>query len=217
MHLLTPPGVYPAQEDTFQLISSLRREPLAADANVLDIGTGSGAVALAAARRGASVTAVDVSRRALGTAWLNAALHGKRIGVRWGDLLEPVRGRLFDLVVSNPPYVPCPRSGLPTRGIARAWDAGPGGRALIDRICREAPRVLRPGGVLLLVHSSLCGVSATRTALESSGLRTRVVSRKRQVFGPVMRARAAWLEQQGLVEPGQGYEELVVVRGERVR
>jgi len=217
MLMLRAPGVYAAQGDTFLLISALRRERLAPGSRVLDVGTGSGVLALAAAQLGGSVTAVDVSRRALGTAWANAALRGKRIAVRVGDLLEPVRGRRFDLVLSNPPYVPSPNPQLPTRGVARAWDAGPAGRALLDRLCRDVPRVLAPGGVVLLVHSSLCGVEATRSALERVGLRTRVVANVRQPFGPVMRGRARWFEGQGLIDPGVREEELVVVRGERAR
>lgn len=216
MLMLRAPGVYAAQGDTFLLVSALRREGLAPGSRVLDVGTGSGAVALAAAQSGASVTAVDVSRRALATAWANALLHGKRIGVRTGSLFEPVRGRRFDLVVSNPPYVPSP-ARPPARGIARAWDAGPGGRAVLDRLCREAPGVLEPGGALLVVHSSLCGVETTCTELADAGLKTQVVARARQPFGPVMRARARWFERQGLIGPGEREEELVVVRGERAR
>jgi release factor glutamine methyltransferase len=215
MLILRAPGVYAAQGDTHLLISALRREGLAPGSRVLDVGTGSGALALTAAQLGGSVTAVDVSRRALGTAWANAALRGKRIAVRMGDLLEPVRGRRFDLVLSNPPYVPSPNEQLPKHGPARAWDAGPAGRALLDRLCRDVPGVLAPGGVLLLVHSSLCGVEATCSALERVGLRARVVAHVRQPFGPVMSDRAQWFEGQGLIDPGVREEELVVVRGER--
>lgn len=217
MLILRAPGVYAAQGDTFLLISALRREGPARGSRVLDVGTGSGALAVAAAQLGGSVTAVDVSRRALGTAWANAALRGKRIVVRMGDLLEPVRGRRFDLVLSNPPYVPSPDERLPTRGAARAWDAGPGGRTLLDRLCRDVPRVLAPRGIVLLVHSSLCGTEATCAALERAGLRARVVARVRQPFGPVMWARARWFEGRGLIGPGEREEELVVVRGERTR
>lgn len=215
MRLLNPPGVYRAQEDTELLVECLGREPLGPGDAVLDLGTGTGAVALAAAGTGARVTAVDVSRRALATAWLNSALNHCRIRLLHGDLLEPVRGRRFDLVVSNPPYVPAAEPAVPVRGIARAWDAGHDGRALLDRICRQAPGVLAPGGVLLMVHSSLCGVGETRARLERAGLATEVVARRSIPFGPVMSGRAAWLEEQGLVAPGERTEELVVVRGVR--
>jgi release factor glutamine methyltransferase len=113
--------------------------------------------------------------------------------------------------------VPSPERRLPTRGIARAWDAGPLGRTLIDQLCRDVPQVLAPGGAVLLVHSSLCGIEATCRALALAGLESRVVARARQPFGPVMRARARFFERQGLIRPGEREEELVVVRGERRR
>lgn len=215
MFLIRPPGVYPAQGDTFLLISCLSREPLRPGCRVLDVGTGSGAVAVAAAQAGARVTAVDVSRRAVAAAWANGILHMRRIAVRRGDLLGPVGGEKFDLVVSNPPYVPAMRGFPPAHGIARAWDAGPGGRALLDRICAESYAVLRPGGVLLLVHSAMCGVEATCARLREAGFSCEVAARARQPFGPVMRARARWFEERGLIARGQREEELVVIRGVR--
>lgn len=213
--LFKPPGVYPAQGDTALLLQALRREAVGPGHRVLDVGTGSGALAVAAARTGARVTAVDVSRRAVATAWLNSALHGRRIVLHRGDLFAPVAGRTFDVIISNPPYVPTAAERLPARGIARAWDAGPTGRAVLDRICGAAPRMLAEDGVLLLVHSALCGVDRTRELLDRAGLRTDVVATARQPFGPVLSARAAWLEQCGLIAAGEREEELVVVRGAR--
>ncbi|WP_406193535.1 methyltransferase [Kitasatospora sp. NBC_01560] len=215
MRLLRAPGVYRAQDDSELLVRSLGHERLREGDEVLDLGTGTGVVALAAAGTGARVTAIDVSRRALATAWINGALNRRHIHVRQGDLLEPVRGRRFDLIASNPPYVPAADSALPTHGPARAWDAGPDGRVLLDRICRTAPDFLMPGGVLLLVHSSLCGIGESRRALRRAGLRTEVVARRRIPFGPVMAARADWFEERGLVEPGVRHEELVVIRSVR--
>ncbi|NEC47116.1 methyltransferase, partial [Actinospica acidiphila] len=84
---LVLPGVYAPQEDTALLAAALADEPVAPGAAVLDVGTGSGALALTAARRGARVTAVDVSRRAVYAARLNA--------LRAGLPLEVVRGNLF--------------------------------------------------------------------------------------------------------------------------
>ncbi|MBP0450634.1 MULTISPECIES: HemK2/MTQ2 family protein methyltransferase [unclassified Kitasatospora] len=215
MLLLRPPGVYPAQGDTALLVESLAREGPLRGARCLDLGTGSGAVALAAARLGARVTAVDVSWLALATAWANARLRLRRIRLRRGDLTGPVRDTLFDLVVSNPPYVPAAQAERPRRGVARAWDAGPDGRLLLDRICCEVPDLLAPGGVLLLVQSSLADVRATVRTLERVGLQAEVVARRRQDFGPVMSARAEWFESRGLIAPGVREEELAVVRGAR--
>ncbi|WP_240796418.1 HemK2/MTQ2 family protein methyltransferase [Streptomyces sp. RFCAC02] len=217
MFLLSPPGVYRPQDDTSLLLEALVRERLATGARVLDVGTGSGALALAAARLGsARVTAVDASRRAVLTARINALLARRRVRVHRGDLFAPVTGRTFDLVLANPPYVPSPHRHLPRRGPALAWDAGRDGRAVLDRICHTVPQLLRPGGVVLIVHSGLCDPERTARVLESSGLNAGITARRHVPFGPVMRERAAWLRAQGLLRPGEEREELAVVRGERV-
>lgn len=71
-----------------------------------------------------------------------------------GILFGPVVGRRFDLVVSNPPYAPTPGAVPSRHRAAVAWHAGADGCLLLDRICRSAHTSLRPGGVLLLVHST---------------------------------------------------------------
>jgi len=210
--LLYPPGVYRTEDDTDLLIGVMRRGSYAVDRRVLDIGTGSGALAIAAARAGAtSVTAVDLSWRSVAATWMNSRLNRAAVSVRRGDLFAPVAGRRFELVVANPPYVPSESSVLPRHPIARAWDAGPDGRALLDRICAGAGDILTPNGDLLLVHSELSGTQRTLDALTEAGLRAQVLARASVPFGPVLRARSAMLESRGMIEPGQRIEKLVVI------
>ncbi|MEU9445686.1 HemK2/MTQ2 family protein methyltransferase [Streptomyces sp. NPDC048304] len=209
------PGVYAPQEDTELLTESLRAEAPAPGSQVLDVGTGSGALALEAARHGAEVTAVDVSRRAVWTVRANAWLSRLPVRIRRGNLFGPVRGRTFDLILANPPYVPAPDARHGPRGRSRAWDAGRDGRLLLDRICRDAPALLRPGGVLLIVHSALSDPDRTLRLLRTAGLKASVVRRRRIPFGPVLRSREDWLRRRGLLEPAARMEELVVVRAER--
>lgn len=210
--LLRPPGVYRAESDTEMLTEAMRRGGFALGRDVLDIGTGSGALAVAAARSGAeSVTAVDLSLRSVVATWLNSRLHGAPVTVHRGDLFAPVAGRRFGLVVANPPYVPAATDALPRHRKARCWDAGPDGRALLDRICAGVPDVLAPDGDVLLVHSAVCDTALTLDALSRVGLVAQVLARATVPFGPVMRARAALLESRGLIRPNQSFEELVVV------
>jgi release factor glutamine methyltransferase len=214
--MLYPPGVYRAEGDTAMLTDVMRQGSFALGRDVLDLGTGSGALAVAAARAGAiTVTAVDLSLRSVAATWLNARLHGLAVTVRRGDLFAPVAGRRFGLVVANPPYVPAETDRLPRHRKARCWDAGPDGRALLDRICAGVADVLAPGGDVLLVHSGVCDTDLTLDALDHAGLVPQVLAKATVPFGPVMRARAALLESRGLIGPGQREEELVVVGAHR--
>jgi release factor glutamine methyltransferase len=217
MLLLCPPGVYRAESDTNLLTAVMRRYGYAAGRDVLDVGTGTGALAIAAAREGASsVTAVDLSMRAVAAARLNSRMHRTAVAVHRGDLFAPVARHRFGLVVANPPYVPAETALLPRHRKSRSWDGGTDGRAVLDRICAGVERVLAPGGDVLLVHSAVSDPDRTVTALEGAGLAAHVLARARIPFGPVMRARAAMLEARGLIRPGERIEELVVVRARRV-
>lgn len=215
MWMLRLPGVYAPQDDSRLLAAALSREALPPEARVLDLCTGSGLLAVAAARAGAKeVTAVDISRLAVWTARTNAALRRLPVTVRRGDLGAPVLGQRFDLVLANPPYVPAMCAVRPrTSAAALGWDAGWDGRALLDPLCALVPRILTSHGVVLLVQSALCGVGRTIRRLRDVGVPSRVADRRVIPFGPVMRGRASWLEERGYIRPGQREEELVVIRG----
>jgi release factor glutamine methyltransferase len=217
VRIVTLPGVFRPISDTWLLADALDGEPLPERARILDLCSGSGALAVRAALalREREVWAVDVSRRAVLTTRVNAALNRVSVRAVRGDLLGAVGDARFDAIVTNPPYVPAPYDALPTAGARRAWDAGLDGRALLDRICQEAPRHLRPGGVLFVVHSSLLGLDATTDALRTGGLQVDVAVRERGPLGPLMEERREHLEATGLLAPGESDEEVVVVRGRR--
>jgi release factor glutamine methyltransferase len=215
VRLVTPPGVFAPISDSRFLADVLREQTLPPRASVLDLCTGSGILAITAARRGArNVTAVDCSQRAVLTTRLNARLNGVRVKALRGDLFEPVGDQRFDAIVSNPPYVPADSDELPSRGLERAWDAGTDGRALLDRIIEEAPDHLRPGGFLLLVSSSVLGTDLTLQAMRDAGLQdVDVVARQRGPLGPLMLSRVHTLEERGMLKPGQRHEDVIIVRG----
>jgi release factor glutamine methyltransferase len=155
-----------------------------------------------------------VSRRAVLSARLNAWLNGQRITALRGSMLALPAKASFDVVLANPPYVPCP-PGTVTRGRRRAWNAGKGGRALLDPICKSMPALLTPNGFLLMVHSALSDADKSLRQLRDGGLRAEVVLRSTIPFGPVLRSRTEFLEREGLIEPGQRHEDLVVIRADR--
>jgi release factor glutamine methyltransferase len=196
------------------LADQLRQEPLYEDSRVLDLCCGSGVLAVFAAQSGAGrVTAVDISRLSVLATRLNARLNGVSVRVLRGDLFAAVAGQRFDVIVSNPPYLVSESVELPRRSASRAWEAGPSGRAFLDRICNQAHDHLYPGGVLLLVHSSLCSEQTTLDALTHRGYQARIAARHRGPLGPRMRARAPMLRRRGLLPNGE-VEDIVVVRAQ---
>jgi release factor glutamine methyltransferase len=214
VRLVALPGVFRPRSDSWQLARAAVLQALPRGAEVLELCAGTGLAAIMAARaHGGRVTAVDVSRRAQLTALLNGWLNGVPVSARRGDLFAPVVGETFDLIVCNPPYVPAASDALPSRGAARAWDAGRDGRAVLDRICAGAAAHLRPGGVVLVIHSEIVDADATLRAFAAAGLVGDVVARHRGPLGPLMRSRAGLLEARGMLAPGRREEDVLVLRG----
>lgn len=149
----------PDTETVIEVAKALLPEP-ERPRRVLDLCTGSGAIALALAKElpGATVIATDVSPAAVAVARRNAERNGlaERVEVREGDLFAPVAGELFDLIASNPPYIES--AVIPTlsaevrREPMLALDGGADGLVFYDRITAAALAHLVPGGVLLVEH-----------------------------------------------------------------
>lgn len=214
--MLRLPGVYRPQADTRLLLGALRDARMRTGARVADLCTGSGVGAIAAARVGArEVLAVDAYRPAVLSARFNSAVRRLPVLVRHGDVTGALDAAPFDLVLANPPYVPCPFAE-PSPGAAMAWNAGRDGRRCVDVLCDNAVDLLSPGGTLLMVQSAVCGALRTLESLRGKGLKSSIVARAIEPFGPVMRERAGYLVDAGLVEPGARQEELVVIRADRV-
>jgi release factor glutamine methyltransferase len=213
MRLLTVPGVFSPISDSWMLARAVRDEVArrGPGARVLDVCTGSGVVGVSAALAGARVTSVDVSRRAVACAWLNARLNGTRLRAVRGDLLGPAGDAPFDVIAANPPYVPAETEELPASGPERAWDAGRDGRVLLDRLLSEAPSRLAPDGVLVVVHSDLIGGDETLERMRAAGLDADVAVRERGPLGPLMRER----QRRGIIPPEVEDEDVVVLRGRR--
>lgn len=212
--------VYQPQSDSYLLVETMRQTGVIPGSRVLDLCTGSGVVAIAAAEMDcASVTAFDSCPHAVSYSRGNAARAGVTVDVRHGSWLKALDCAPFDVVVCNPPYVPAPPAGdvdaVPVAGPSWAWDAGPDGRRVLDPLCAAAPQLLHPNGSVLLVHSALAGAEQSLDALRAAGLEADVVAQQWIPFGPVLTARARWLERTGQIEHGCREEELVVIRADK--
>jgi release factor glutamine methyltransferase len=147
------------------------------DLRVADVGTGSGIIALSAARAGAeSVVAVDINPNAVLSARENAAAHGyaDRVSVVCGDLLSALAPRAqFDVILCNPPFFP----EEPIDVADRAWHAGPGYRD-IKALFEQARVRLAPGGRFYLLLSSDSDLALIGSLIEEAKFRPRLVGRK---------------------------------------
>lgn len=156
------PAVLIPRPDTEVLVNVAAEKAIALESPaIVDLGTGSGIVAILIARLcpRAQVTAVDVSSVALDVARVNAQRHGMNIRFREGDWYAPLGDERFDLIVSNPPYVVAgdphlQQNGLPFEPIQALTDGivGGDGLACIRRLIDGASAHLRTGGWLLMEH-----------------------------------------------------------------
>jgi release factor glutamine methyltransferase len=147
---------------------------------VADLGTGSGIIALAAARAGARhVVAIDINPNAAVAARRNAEANGlgDRVTGLCSNLLAAVApGRTFDVILSNPPFIP----GEPRDLADRAWHAGPGYRDILQMFDEVRER-LAPGGIFYLLISSDTDTDLMQKLMIAAGLRPEPVSRRRIV------------------------------------
>ena len=177
LRLTVTPAVLVPRPETELLVEralALRDEEFG---RVVDLGTGSGAIALtlASERPGWQVAATDVSEEALAIARSNAeSLDLKRVQFLLGSWFEPLVGRTFDLIVSNPPYVaeddPAMQDPALRHEPRSALTPGGDGMASLRAIIAAAPDYLERDGWLLLEHGSDQAAEVTRE-LVARGLR----------------------------------------------
>jgi len=182
----------PETETLVAVVLELLADP-GVEAEVADLGTGSGAVALALARErpGLRVTATDRSPEALAVAEANARELGvaERMRFAVGDLWAPLAGERFALVVSNPPYLAeseladlAPELGHEPPG---ALVAGPEGTEILRRLVAGAPEHLEPGGALAVeiapAQAEAVAAACRRADLEEVGIHRDLADRERVV------------------------------------
>jgi release factor glutamine methyltransferase len=175
LELRVAPAVLIPRPETELLVElALARMPANAAVRVLDLGTGSGAVAvtLAKERPQALLTAVDIDYAALGVARENARRHRVRVRFFCGDWFGALQGERFDLVVSNPPYVAAADPHLALGDVRfepqRALVGGADGLECIRAIVERARAHLEPGAWLLFEHG-YDQAEACRALLEAQG------------------------------------------------
>ena len=157
---VTPAVLIPRGDSETVVVEALARLKGMNAPRAVDVGTGSGCLALACADQHKTVrfVAIDLSPEALAVARGNAEKHNldARVEFRKGDLLDPVRDdEPFDLILSNPPYIATDVIPTLEPTVAKyephlALDGGPDGLRVVARLVEQAPSLLKPGGHLIL-------------------------------------------------------------------
>ena len=173
--LVTPDTLVPRPETELLVEEALKRIPMNSNFRVLDLGTGSGAIAIAIAseRPVCRVTATDLSPAALAIATENADRHQlKNVTFEQGSWLDAVAGSVFDLIVCNPPYIASGDAAMRTltHEPRDALVSGIDGLDAIRRIAAAAVGHLETGGALLIEHGADQAL-AVATILEEQGWR----------------------------------------------
>ncbi|MDO9522639.1 MAG: class I SAM-dependent methyltransferase [Methanocorpusculum sp.] len=171
--------IYFPSEDTYLLIKAALAEVKPND-RVLEIGTGSGAVAKSVTEITPQVLAVEINPHAA-----QYAHEVNGIEVIRGDLFKPVCGE-FDLILFNAPYLPTTPEERGDDWLEYALDGGPSGREVVERFLHEAPPHLSTFGRILLLISSLTGIDEVLKLCHAEAFIALVVAEERQEDGEML-------------------------------
>ncbi|MHA1238213.1 MAG: HemK2/MTQ2 family protein methyltransferase [Candidatus Odinarchaeia archaeon] len=146
---------------------------------VLDLGTGIGIQAIFAAKNAKKVIATDINPTAVKCAKLNVKLNKleEKIEVREGDLFDPVKGKKFDLIIFNPPYIP----GKSRTILEKSWFCGEDNEVML-RFLHQVKSYLKPTGYVQFTYSTLGDIELIENAAYKQGLTLSIVARKNLIF-----------------------------------
>jgi release factor glutamine methyltransferase len=174
LRLTVYPEVYEPAEDSYLFAENLH---VLTGSRVLDVGTGSGLLALIAAQTAREVVTIDVNPYALRCAKQNSQnnnLAGNMHFIQSDLFIALSFSAKFDLIIFNSPYLPS-EPGEDAFWLGRAWAGGLSGRKVIDRFIAQAPMHLEKGGKILLLQSNLANIETTLDKFAALGLVARLV------------------------------------------
>ncbi|MDR3292377.1 MAG: methyltransferase [Methanobrevibacter sp.] len=180
----TNPKVYEPSDDSYLLSENLIIEK---DDEVLDIGTGSGIIAISASTLAKSVIATDINYDALKLAEKNIKLNKiENIRVCFGNLFQPVKNKNFDLILFNPPYLPTDKNDILEDNLNYAFDGGIDGMKVINSFLNQVKNHLKCGGRVQMIHSSLSKIQETINKLEDLGFVVEITASERFFFEEIV-------------------------------
>jgi release factor glutamine methyltransferase len=188
--LETDEMVYEPSDDSFLLIDNL-------DINhgdrVLEIGTGSGIIAMYASKLADEVIATDINFNAIELAEKNCKNNNiKNIKLLFGDLFDPIKSEFdeknqkFDVILFNPAYLPTEQCEILEDNLNYAFDGGLDGRKIIDRFLYEMKNYLNDGGKVQMIQSSLSNIEETLLKFEELGFLVEVTASEKFFFEEIV-------------------------------
>ena len=163
----TDDNVYVPAEVSYMLADNLE---IKSGQSVLEIGTGSGIVAMYASKLTDNITVTDINFDACELARKNFEDNDiENIEILFGNLFEPVKDRKFDVILFNTPYLPTEDNDVIDDTINYAFDGGLNGRKIIDLFLNEVSNHLNDGGIVQMIQSSLSGNSETLDKFDEIG------------------------------------------------
>lgn len=163
----TDDNVYVPAEDSYMLADNLE---IKEGQSVLEIGTGSGIVAMYASRLTDNITVTDINFDACELARKNFEENNiKNIEILFGNLFEPVENRKFDVILFNTPYLPTEDDDVIDDTINYAFDGGVNGRKVIDLFLNEVGNHLNDNGTVQIIQSSLSDNQKTLDRFDELG------------------------------------------------
>ena len=189
----TDDNVYIPAEDSYLLADNLLIEE---NQSVLEIGTGSGIVAMYASKLTDKITVTDINFDACQLAEKNFKENGiENIEILFGNLFEPVKNRKFDVILFNTPYLPTEDGEVLEDTINYAFDGGLNGRKVIDLFLNEVKNHLNDGGIVQMIQSSLSGNEETLQKLDELGFIAEIAASEHFFFEDItlINAYKIWL------------------------
>lgn len=181
--------VYEPSDDSFILADNL---DINSDDRVLEIGTGSGIVAMYASKLAKEVVATDINFNAIELAEKNFLANDiNNIQLLFGDLFEPIKAepedkQKFDVILFNTPYLPTDECEILEYNLNYAFDGGLDGRKIIDPFLEQVKDYLNEGGRVQIIQSSLSNIEQTLLKLEELGFLPEITAREKFFFEEIV-------------------------------
>ena len=173
-------NVYIPAEDSYLLADNLE---IKQGQSVLEIGTGSGIVAMYASMLTDNITVTDINFDACELARKNFEDNGiENIEILFGNLFEPVKNRKFDVILFNTPYLPTEEDEVLDDTINYAFDGGLNGRKVINLFLNEVGNHLNDNGIVQIIQSSLSGNEETLEKLDQLGFVSEIAAKEHFFF-----------------------------------